>query len=105
MRYLAVTCIMLVSISAAVAQMTHEETVVRTAYARLSFAVDLNTVFTAAQANPNIDPAALLIQIEQKGLRFTLSEFSVGNLADIASQDYDVLGQYRMDRTSSPPTP
>ncbi len=94
MRYLAVLCVMLASLSGAVAQMTHEETVVRTAYAKLSFAVDINTAYTAALTKPATSPADLAEQVEHSGLRFTLSNFTVGNLADIANQPYELLGQY-----------
>jgi hypothetical protein len=50
MRYLAVICLLLASLQeAAIAQMTHEETVVRTAYAKLSYAVDLETAIQAVR--------------------------------------------------------
>ena len=76
------------------AQMSHEEIVVRTAYARLAYAVDLYTIYTAVQANPKIDFVALAKEIDRQGLRFNLSDFATGNLADIAHDDYSVLGQY-----------
>jgi len=94
MRYLAVFCVMLASLSGAAAQMTHEETVVRTAYAKLSFAVDINTAYTVALTNPGISPADLAELVERKGLRFTLSNFTVGNFSDIAKEPDEVLGQY-----------
>jgi hypothetical protein len=73
--------------------MSHEETMVRTAYAKLSYAVDLRTVFTS---NPNsTDPAELARQIEIHGLRFQLSNFETGNLADVLDARYAaVFGEY-----------
>jgi hypothetical protein len=74
--------------------MTPDEAAVRSAYAKLSFAVDLNTAYQAVTANPNIDAAALAQQVEREGLRFKLSHFKCGDLAEIAKQSYGVLGQY-----------
>jgi len=83
MRYLAVTCMMLASLSAAVAQMTHEETVVRTAYAKLSYAVDLETAMRAVRHNPKITYAQLAQAVARESLTFRLSDFSVGDIASL----------------------
>jgi hypothetical protein len=70
MRYIAVTCVILMSVSMAVAQMTHEETVVRTAYAKLSYAVDLETAMRVVRHNPNITYAQLTQEVAKESLTF-----------------------------------
>ncbi|MGB8579683.1 MAG: hypothetical protein WCD47_02580 [Candidatus Sulfotelmatobacter sp.] len=74
--------------------MTHEETIVRTAYAKLAYAADLNTVYRASR-NHKITSEDMTKQIDAHGLHLTLSDFTVGNLSDIADKKYvDVAGQY-----------
>lgn len=96
MRYFTVVCMLLTSMPmATAAEMSHEEAVVRNTYAKLSYAVDLNTAYRAFQANPKISAADLARQVELQGLRFKLSDFTVGNLAHIAEAKYaDVFPQY-----------
>jgi hypothetical protein len=99
MRLLAAACSLLVFLSgggaAAQEVMSHEETMIRTAYAKLSYAVDINTAYRLAQSNPGINPNELIRQVNLKGLRFLLSDFKVGNLADIADAEYtDMFDQY-----------
>jgi hypothetical protein len=94
MQCVAVVCLLFAFISAAMAgEMTREETVVRTAYAKLSYAVDLHTVFTS---NPvSTDAAELNQQVETHGLRFWLGNFETGNLADALDARYaDMFGEY-----------
>jgi hypothetical protein len=86
--------LLLLATFASAATPTHEETVVRTAYAKLAYAVDVNTVYSLAIANPTIKPEELNREVEARGLRFQLSNFKVGNLSDISNEKYDVLGQY-----------
>jgi hypothetical protein len=75
--------------------MTHEEEVVRAAYAKLSYAVDIKTAFRAVQSNRAISPADLARQVELKRLRFQLSDFKVGNLTDVGDTKYvDFAGQF-----------
>jgi hypothetical protein len=88
MRYLAVACLLLTSLSAAVAQMTHEETVVRTAYAKLSYAVDLETAMRAVRHNPKITYAQLAQEVAKESLTFRLSDFSVGDMASVLDRKY-----------------
>jgi hypothetical protein len=77
------------------AEMTNEETIVRTAYAKLSYAVDLNTAYELSQDDPKIGSADLASQVERAGLRFKLVDFAFGNLADIAEAKYtDTFPQY-----------
>ncbi len=96
MRYPSAIWIFLASLPGALAgDMRHEETVVRTTYAKLSYAVELNTVYRVVLANPKIDPGEFTKQLDLRGLRFQLSDFTFGNLADIAGAKYtDVLPPY-----------
>lgn len=75
---------------------SQEETVVRTAYAKLAYAVDMNAAYRLVTEDPHISPAKLAAEVEAQGLRFRLSNFKVGNLTDIdtLNASYDVLGQY-----------
>jgi hypothetical protein len=78
---------------------TPEEAVVRNTYAKLSYAVDLNTAYRIVQVNPKISPVELASQVELQGLRFKLSDFTVGNLADVADAKYaDAFPPYDGDR-------
>jgi len=88
MRYLAVTCVLLTSLSTAGAQMTHEETVVRTAYAKLSYAVDLETAMRAVRRNPKITYAQLTQEVAKESLTFRLSDFSCADIASVLDQKY-----------------
>lgn len=92
MRYLAVTCMMLASLSAAVAQMTHEETRVRTAYAKLAYAVQQGAIGELAMEASN--PRGVPIPEEYAGMTsdqriaaaevsFTLTDFVIGDARDI----------------------
>jgi hypothetical protein len=83
MRYLVVACVILASISAAAAEMSHEETMVRTAYAKLSYAVDLETAMRAVRHNPKITYAQLAQEVAKESLTFRLSNFSVGDIASL----------------------
>jgi hypothetical protein len=90
MRHLAVLCVMLASLSGALAQMTHEETVVRNTYAKLSYAVDLETAYRAALTNPSITDANLAKVVMQQGLRFSLSGFTAGELSDVLDANFRI---------------
>lgn len=89
MRHLVLICAMLMPVSA-VAQMTREETVVRTAYAKLAYAVDIETVYRATLTNPEITTVSLAKIVAAQGLRFNLSDFAVGELSDILDANFRV---------------
>jgi hypothetical protein len=89
-RYLAI--LLLVASSCAMGEtMTHEETIVRTAYAKFAYAVEQGLVgHMALEAeNPIMakhDPDATkpaAQRLAEGQVHFTLSDFSVGNLQDI----------------------
>jgi hypothetical protein len=85
------------SLSAA-ATVTPEETMVRNAYAKLSYAVDVKTAEEAISANPNISPADLATLVAKRSLRFSLSDFTCDNFANILDEKYaDIFDKYSGD--------
>ena len=92
MRYLVVTCMILASISGAVAaDMTHEETVVRTAYAKFSYASEEGVIGGLAvealtPARP-VDKRYVGMTTDKRfaaaRVSFVLSDFIVGDIDDI----------------------
>jgi hypothetical protein len=92
MRHLTVFCVLLGSLSAALAQMTHEETRVRTAYAKLAYAVEQGTIGELAMEANN--PLGMPIREEYASMTseqrmaaaevsFTLADFVIGDVRDI----------------------
>ncbi len=79
MKQILTVLLCLCALSASAVDMSHEETTVRTAYARLAYAVDIDNVFTAA-THPDHSTSP--------SLRFTLSNFTVGRLSDIAQASF-----------------
>jgi hypothetical protein len=92
MRYLAVTCLLMASLSAAVAQMTHEETMVRTAYAKFAYAVQQGAIGElAGEANGWQVPeqyAGLTgdQRLAAAQVSFTLTDFVIGDVRDILNR-------------------
>ena len=94
MRHAALL-LLCVSTLASAAEMSHEETVVRTTYARLAYAVDLNTAYKAVRTNPKITTEEMSKQVAAHGLHFVISEVVVGDLKDIENKKYvEAAGQY-----------
>jgi hypothetical protein len=92
MRHIVVVCTLLASLfgRAATAQrtMTSEEATVRTVYAKLSYAVDLETAIRAVRHNPKITYAQLTQEVAKESLTFHLSDFSVGDISSVLDQKY-----------------
>jgi hypothetical protein len=92
MRYLAVICVMLASLSGAVAQMTHEETMVRTAYAKFAYAVQQGAIGRLAIEADNRGvtdrepPLTSGQRLASAQVDFTLSDFVVGDVRDITNR-------------------
>lgn len=92
MRYIAVV-LLCFSLSLA-AQMSHEETVVRTAYAKFSYAVRQGSISRLAlEANghrKNHDPTIAAMTSDQRlaaeEVMFTLKDFVIGNVSDILNR-------------------
>src|SRR5579859_1411198 len=73
--------------------MSHEEAVVRTTYAKLSFAVqveEIHNVHKRAGGKP-IDRAEFAKGLRAAELRFELSDFKVGDLSEISQTKYEEL--------------
>ncbi len=73
--------------------MSHEEEIVRRTYARLTYAAQLNDIYELWQAKGaalHIDPSAFQLRMAEE-LRFDLSNFRVGKIADIMSTPYKDL--------------
>jgi hypothetical protein len=88
MHRVVVAVLFLCALSAVAADMTHEETTVRTAYAKLSYAVDLEVAIRAVKANPKITYSQLAQQVGEESLTFHLSDFTVVDIASVANQKY-----------------
>ncbi|MGB2606601.1 MAG: hypothetical protein WBC78_23560, partial [Candidatus Sulfotelmatobacter sp.] len=93
MRYLVVTCMLLASLSGATAaQMTHEETVVRSAYAKFAYAAQQRAISDLADeadgAPVSKGHAGLTSdqRLADAQVNFTLQDFVVGDAHDILKQ-------------------
>ena len=88
MRFLTVFYVLLVSLSAFAVDMTPEEQTIRTAYAKLSYAVDLETAIGAVKANPKVTYAQLAQDVAKGSLTFRLTNFSCADISSVANQKY-----------------
>jgi len=89
MKYVIALCLTFAAISSALtAEMSHEETMVRTAYAKLSYAVDLETAIRAVRHNPKITYSQLTQEVAKESLTFRLSDFAVADMASVLDQKY-----------------
>jgi hypothetical protein len=74
---------------------SYEETVVRTTYARLAFAVQVEEIYKMLnEANANgtaIDRSEFRKRLKDSGLQFELSNFRVGDLPEISQTKYSEL--------------
>jgi hypothetical protein len=93
MRHLAVTCTLLTCLlGITAAQMTHEETVVRTAYAKLAYATELSVLVNNVSRPNNAlsNPGEMQKQMGAQ-LAFEFQSFKVGNLTDVADTRWDAM--------------
>jgi hypothetical protein len=97
MRYLAVICFMVASLTGALAQMTHEEETVRAAYAKLSYATRLGVlvhyVLTAGtgQLDALDTPSDIQSAFGRDVPAFEFQNFKIGGVTDIANARWDTL--------------
>lgn len=70
------------------AQVTHEETVVRTTYAKLAYAMNIGEIHQALSKGHDPSLAELESRIAAKQLKFELSNFTSGPISRIAKQNY-----------------
>ncbi|HKV78530.1 MAG TPA: hypothetical protein VJP02_10340 [Candidatus Sulfotelmatobacter sp.] len=92
MRLLTSLAVLLICSSLSFAQMTHEETVVRGAYAKLSFAMEQAPIFqlafeaTGALVPKEVASLSTAQRIANAQLTVSLSDFLVGNAKDILTR-------------------
>ncbi|HXA86142.1 MAG TPA: hypothetical protein VNZ47_13760 [Candidatus Dormibacteraeota bacterium] len=76
-------------------QMTHEEEVVRTTYARLAFAGQINEIHNQLKekrkSGKHIDRTNFQLRMQANTLQFELTDFKVGPLSDISQTKYSDL--------------
>lgn len=65
-----------------------DEQAVRTAYAKVAYAVQSRTVYLEATKHPDITAADLTKKLQANELRFDISEMSSGSIADILDRPY-----------------
>jgi hypothetical protein len=91
MRCVAVVCVLLASLSGAAAQMTHEETLVRTAYARLTYAAQLRVVANDAMHARHLSTAELQEQVTKLTPRFEIDNVALGSFSAIAGLPWEQM--------------
>lgn len=74
--------------SIALASNPNDEQTVRTAYAKLAYAVQTKIIVTEATANPDLSTAELAKKLQENGLRFEITDMSSGNISEIESRPY-----------------
>ncbi len=75
-------------------KISHEEEVVRTAYAKLSFAAEIGMVWHAAMQDrgwPKLSDNLILTKAMNNQIRFDLSGFKVGKVSDISLMPWSSL--------------
>src|SRR6266702_1166874 len=94
MRRISIWVLLLVTFwgqSQASGQTSRDETIVRTTYAKLRYAVQIGTIHTVLVRNPNVVPAELEYQVTAKLMEFELSNFATGPVSDISKRIYGDL--------------
>jgi hypothetical protein len=92
-RYVVAVLLLLSGGIATSQQMSHEEEVVRTTYARLAYAAQVNEIhnlWLEKGQRQQIDPVQFNLRMAQ-GLRFELSDFKVGRVSEILPVKYKDL--------------
>jgi hypothetical protein len=76
-------------------KMSAEETLVRTAYGKLSFAAQLNildgSLIKRYPDSPDINDSLAMSKFMNDQIKFDLTDFRVGNLSEIGDQDWTTL--------------
>lgn len=94
MRRISIWVLLLVAFwgqSQASGQTSREETIVRTTYAKLRYAMQIGTIHTVLMRDPNVVPAELEYQVATKMIEFELSNFTTGPVSDISKRIYEDL--------------
>lgn len=83
-----VMCLLMCSAPVYAASVSHEETVVRTTYAKMAYAVQLKTIANLAMQayqGKAMDRASAASAIDADTIKFDIRDVTLGNLADISS--------------------
>jgi hypothetical protein len=95
MRLRLIVLLLLAPLSRGQQQMTHEEQVVRTTYAKLSYAIQVEEIskiiFDSKVAKKPIDRTTFSSRLKDGELRFELTGFKTGNLSEIGQTKYSEL--------------
>ena len=93
MKHICFT-VLLFATSAFPATMSHEEAVVREAYAKLAYAADVASVQRVVDSYPDqINLGEAMQKIAGNELEFSLSDFKIGNIADIKGYYNDYVAE------------
>jgi hypothetical protein len=87
-RTLLLLCAVPLLASFALASNPEDEQTVRTAYAKLAYAVQSKIVYAEAQKNQNLKASELTQKLQENELRFDIIDMSSGALSEIASKPY-----------------
>jgi hypothetical protein len=88
-------------------KMTHEEEIVRTAYAKLSFAAQIGMLWHAISGHqtwPGLDDGLGLSKAMNEQIRFDLAGFRVGNISEIRDKPWSWLVEGPVNALSVPYT-
>ncbi|MFZ0420042.1 MAG: hypothetical protein WAM04_18215 [Candidatus Sulfotelmatobacter sp.] len=92
MKYVIALCLTFAATSSALAaEMSHEETMVRTAYARLSYAAQLRVVANDAMHASHLSKAELQEQIAKLARRFEIDNVALGSLSAINALPWEQM--------------
>ncbi len=94
-RFVVVVSMLLLGVMAKGQQMTHEEVVVRTTYAKLSYAIQIEEISQilrdSKMSNKPVDHTTFSKRMRDAELKFELTDFKSGNLSDISQTKYSDL--------------
>jgi hypothetical protein len=96
MKHMALLSVLTFASSLFAATMSHEEAVVRQAYAKLAYAADVNSVqqvIDSYDAPDQINIGEAMQKIAERKLHFELSDFKTGNIEDIKGYYDDYVAE------------
>lgn len=100
MRLKFILLFLLVPLASGQQPMTHEEQVVRTTYARVTFAAQLGMLWHAIELDegwPGLNDGLELTKAMNDQVRFDLTDFKVGDLKDISTASWTSLVEGPVD--------
>src|SRR5258707_8459017 len=100
MRLRLIVLLFLVPLAKEQQQMSHEEQVVRTTYARVTFAAQLGMLWHAVELDegwPGLNDGLVLTKAMNDQVRFDLTDFKVGDLKNIGTASWTSLVEGPVD--------